>query len=158
MEIPVNKLLREIARCPNVSQCFERNGSVNPCGNIVRSQGIKNLASHQLPEPWSGRLDGAPILFLSSNPSIESPGEETEEYPRWSWANADIEDFFTNRFGGGRKNWIAGGVRFLRADGSYSPRAVRFWAFVRQRSIELLQREVEPGVDYALSEASPWRR
>lgn len=153
MKIPINKLLREIARCPNVSRCFKRNGSSNPCYKIVRSQGNKILASHQLPEPWSGRLEAAPILFLSSNPSIENPGQETEEYPRLSWANADIEDFFTNRFGGGRKNWIAGGVRFLRSDDSYSPEYVRYWAFVRSRAKELLQRkDVVPGVDYALSE------
>lgn len=153
MEIRASKLLEEIARCPNVSQCFERNGSANPCYKIVRSQGIQILASHQLPEPWSGRLEAAPILFLSSNPSIENAGQETEEYPRLSWPNADIEDFFRNRFGGGLRNWIADGVRFLRSDGSYSPEYVRFWAFVRSRSKELLQREnVVPGVDYALSE------
>lgn len=97
-------------------------------------------------------MDDALILFLSSNPSIEPQGQETEEYPLWSWGDADIKDYFTNRFGGGRKNWIVNGVRFLRTDGSYSPRHVRFWAFVRQRSIELLQRAVVPGIDYALSE------
>jgi uracil-DNA glycosylase len=147
----INKLLREIARCPNVSQCFERNGSYNPCGAIVRSQGSKKLALHQLPEPWSGRLEDAPIPFLSSNPSMEQKGEETEEYPPRSWENADIESYFTNRFGGGRKTWITDGIHFLRLDGSYS-RYVPFWAFVRQRAKELLQREVKPGVDYALSE------
>ena len=149
---PVSKLLLEIARCPNLRQCLDGNGGHTPCGKIVRSQGVKTLASHQLPEPWSGRLEQAPILFLASNPSIEKQGEETEQYPRWSWENADIEDYFTNRFGGGRKNWIKDGVRFLRVDGSYPTRPVSFWAFVRKRSIELLQHEVKPGVDYALSE------
>ena len=105
------------------------------------------MAELQVPEPWSGDLEGAPVLFLSSNPSIST----AEVYPRWEWADEEIADFFGGRFGGGRRQWIKDGTKSLRPDGSYG-RATAFWAAVRQRAIELLQRDVRPGVDYALTE------
>ena len=52
----------------------------------------------QVPEPWSGNLEHAPILFLSSNPSIST----AELYPRWEWPDEEIADFFGRRFGGGQ--------------------------------------------------------
>lgn len=39
----------------------------------------------------------------------------------------------------------------MRTDGTYS-HATQFWAAVRQRAIELLQRDMIPGFDYALTE------
>jgi hypothetical protein len=107
---------------------------------VIRSQ-------LQVPEPWSGELEHALILILSSNPSIST----AEIYPRWEWPDEEIADFFGRRFGGGRRQWIKDGTKSLRPDGSYG-RATAFWAAVRQRAIELLQREVRPGVDYALTE------
>jgi hypothetical protein len=106
---------------------------------VIRSQ-------LQVPEPWSGELEHALILFLSSNPSIST----AEIYPRWAWPDEEIADFFGRRFDGGRRRWIKDGKKSLRADGSYG-RATAFWAAVRKRAIELLQREVRPGVDYALT-------
>jgi len=102
---------------------------------------------HQVPEPWSGQLARAPILFVSSNPSIS----RSEDYPTWRWSDVEIADFFDNRFGGGRKRWVTDGARSLRADGTRSG-SVAFWAGVRNRAGELLGRPAVPGEDYALVE------
>src|SRR5207248_2520595 len=75
-----------------------------------------------------------------------------EDYPRKSWPDEEVEDFFTNRFAEGRKPWIQGGVRALLSSGNYG-RATAFWAAIRQRAIELLDvQEVAPGRDYATAE------
>jgi len=80
-------LLLKVARCPNVERCL--NGEVGHCcSKIVLSQGKESTSEFQSPEPWSGHLSVAPILFLSSNPSI---GVTTnEQYPRASWDNESI--------------------------------------------------------------------
>lgn len=140
-------LLDEITNCPHAQQCLEDSTAENPCRAIVESQNALKLNKFQIPEPWSGQIEKAPILFLSSNPSIGCD----EEYPTWDWSSEDIHDYFNNRFGGGRKNWVLDGKKSLRIDGKYG-HATRFWAAVRQRAIELLQRDVIPGVDYALTE------
>ena len=63
-----------------------------------------------------------------------------------------MADFFRHRFGGGRKQWIdEDGVRSLQWDGSRG-KAVPFWREVRSRARELFERDVRPGVDYALTE------
>lgn len=140
-------LLHEIARCPHVQSCLQNPLVEHPCREIILSQSSSTLDEHQVPEPWSGRLEQAPILFLSSNPSIGS----IEDYPRWLWSDDAIDDYFNNRFGDGYKAWIIDGTKTLQNDGTHS-RSVRFWVEVRQRAIELLQRNVVPGVDYALTE------
>jgi len=89
----------------------------------------------------------AAALFVSSNPSIS----EVEACPRWSAPDDLIDEFFTQRFGGGRKVWIKQGRYGLRQDGTYG-RAVAFWSAIRQRAIELLERPVRPGHDDALTE------
>lgn len=140
-------LLHEIARCSNVESCIQNASVQHPCRSIVSFQRNSTLDEYQIPEPWSGHIDKAPILFLSSNPSIGSD----EDYPRWSWSDIAIDDYFNNRFGSGQKAWIKHGTKTLLKDGSYS-KVVRFWAAVRLRAIELLERQVEPGSDYAITE------
>ncbi len=105
-----------------------------------------------MPEPWSGRIETAPILFLSSNPSITG----VELAPTQSWSDDEILDFYASRFDEDREQpWITGGVRNLQKNGTYRKHAVQFWAAVRGRAAELLEcskEEVRPGDDYALSE------
>ena len=140
-------LLLEIARCPEAAHCFTHPTADHPCQKIIQVQGAGSLAELQVPEPWSGELEHALILFLSSNPSIST----AEVYPRWKWPDEEIADFFGGRFGGGRRQWIKDGTKSLRPDGSYG-KATAFWAAVRQRAMELWQGDVRPGVDYALTE------
>ena len=142
----VNKHLTKICRCTEIQSCLE--GDLDhPCGKIVISQNVRSVEKFQVPEPWSGRIKTAPILFISSNPSIA----DDEPFPRGHWNDMDIVDFFQNRFGGGEKHWIINGTKSLREDGSYG-RATMFWAGVKGRARELLEREPIPGVDYALTE------
>ncbi len=94
--------LLDIARCPNIPLCQGHPGPAHPCARIVSVQsGIPPTARH-LPEPWNGDLARAPLLFVSSNPSID----EDEAYPTASWPEEDVIDFFLHRFGGGRRPWV----------------------------------------------------
>ncbi len=140
-------LLLEIAHCPS----FNPNED-NPCKVIAQSQFIikgQSEEDYQVPEPWSGDLENAPILFLSSNPSISM----REKYPRSSWPNERIIDFFVHRFGGGLENWTMDGRRTLNQDGIYSTQWVRYWVSARRRAIELTcNHDIQPGLDYALTE------
>jgi hypothetical protein len=145
--MPERTLLSEIVHCPHARECREDLTAENPCRQIVDYQNSLGLEKFQVPEPWSGQIEQAPILFLSSNPSIGSD----EDYPTWDWSYSELHDYFNYRFGGGRKQWIIDGTKSLLKDGTYS-RSTRFWAAVRQRAIELLQRNVSPGIDYALTE------
>jgi len=67
-----------IARCPNLAACLDGGVPGHPCAAIVLNQwdGVSReerlgrwREAHQLPEPWDGHLETAPILFVSSNPS-----------------------------------------------------------------------------------------
>ena len=140
-------LLLDIARCPVVQHCLANPRIDHPCADIVRVQHSRTYADHQTPEPWSGHLSYAPILFLSSNPSLS----DRDVVPTGDWTDDSIIDYFENRFGGGRKEWIKDGTRGLSKDGSHLG-ATMFWAAVRRRAAELLQRDVTPGIDYALTE------
>lgn len=140
-------LLREIVHCDNVEKCLFGQNEGHLCYSIVQSQGVVSLDNFQVPEPWNGNIVSAPILFLSSNPSIS----EIEDYPYWGWQDDLIEDFFTHRFGGGRKDWVRGGKYALRRDGSYLP-ATPFWSEVMNRATEILGRQANPGIDFAITE------
>ncbi len=141
------QLLLEIARCPVALDCLSGGIGASPCGVIVGSQKASASQPFQVPEPWSGDVTKAFILFISSNPSIS----QEEEYPTLQWSDGEIADYFMNRFGGGQRPWIRDGAHALRKDGSYS-RGTAFWRFVRNRATELLQRPAAPGIDYALTE------
>lgn len=142
----ITTLLLEIAHCPVVGHCLSDDGTGHPCSRIVRSQSVTALSEFQVPEPWCGQIDCAPIMFLSSNPSISY----SEEYPRSDWPEDHIVDFFANLFSDGRKAWVVDG-RCLNWDGSYGGKTY-FWSAVKRRAEELLEREAVPGRDYVLSE------
>jgi hypothetical protein len=142
-------LLIDIARCSNVPICLSSSNSSHRCAGIVGLQG-KRLDEHQVPEPWSGRLELAPVLFLSSNPAIS----EEDAYPRWNWLDDEIIDYFTNRFQGGQKEWVKDGIYCLCREGTaHHQYGVRYWQAIRRRAAELLGTgNVRPGIDYVLSE------
>jgi hypothetical protein len=142
------RLIGEIAQCPIVTAI--RSGaydSTHPCHTIVRSQ---RGSLFQIPEPWSGRLDVAPILFISSNPSID----DFEKYPDQSWNPDQAKSFFHDRFSANAP-WVRDGLYTLQRDSSYSLKWVRFWASARSRTSEILGKnkcEIKPGLDFALTE------
>jgi hypothetical protein len=139
-------LLSQITRCPNIKECLANPNFGHPCSTIVQIQPPPR-ENFQVPEPWSGHLEKAPILFLSSNPSIS----ESEEYPLGCWTEDRISDFFENRF----ERWIKDGVHGSQKNAEEQPsygKATHFWVEVRERAKELLEKNVSPGEDYALSE------
>ena len=107
---------------------------MHPCSTIV---GLQSDEERHVPEPWCGHIDTAPILFVSSNPSIS----EVERFPTPSWSPEDTADFFERRF-----DADAGHI----SSKAYS--RVRFWSSVRARASEILGRDATPGTDFALTE------
>ena len=125
-------LLLRITRCPNLVAA--RTEPSHPCSTIV---GLQSGSERHVPEPWCGHIGVAPILFISSNPSIS----EAERFPTASWSPGDTADYFERRF-----DTDAGYV----SPGAYN--AVRFWTSVRARAREILGRDATPGIDFALTE------
>ena len=125
-------LLLRITRCPILVAA--RTDPSHPCSTIVS---LQSGVERHVPEPWCGHIDTAPILFVSSNPSIFA----AERFPTQSWSAADTADYFERRFD---------------ADAGYiSPKTyngVRFWSSVRARAREILGRDATPGIDFALTE------
>lgn len=142
----MNLLLSEITRCEVLKSCKSGVTATGPCNRIVNVQRELPLSSHQVPEPWTGDIEQARIVFISSNPSIDLD----EPFPVWADDVSKTRDFFINRFGD-QEGQIKGGMYPPLKDGSWGP-AVRFWSSVRQRAFEVLPDAV-PGVDYALTEA-----
>jgi len=145
-------LLLKVARCPNVDRCL--NGDVDHCcSTIVRSQGVSSTSEFQVPEPWSGHISIAPILFLSSNPSIGP--SDYKQYPRATWDDESIVEYFDFRFGGRPLSAVENGIYHVSTGSPRARRGVRFWIGVRARAAELLEKstaEVVAGTDYALTE------
>lgn len=139
----VDTLLDEITQCELLESC--KSGRLGSCSRIVDVQSGRSLAQHQVPEPWTGDLENARIIFISSNPSIS----DDEDYPLWGDEFERREDFFVHRFGVGDGRIKNGMYPPLKRGGH--GKAVRFWSSVRQRAFEVLPTAV-PGVDYALTE------
>lgn len=121
------------------------------CSEIIKYQKERNNKRNckfQVPEPWSGDIKNAPILFVSSNPGYSAD----ELYPTTDWPTKFVADFFINRFKDRSPNysWVFK-HRTLLKDGTRS-NWVRYWASIKKRAEELLEREAIPGVDYCLSE------
>jgi hypothetical protein len=88
-------------------------------------------------------LQLAPLLFVSSNPSISLE----EHYPDSAWSDDAIVEFFERRF----DHWMKNGVYGLRKDGTRG-RAVHFNSAMRKTAERLLERAPRPGTDYCFTE------
>lgn len=143
----LQQLLDQIAHCPIAQACLA--GDVGlPCYPIVSSQQV-SAERFQVPEPWSGHLESAPILFLSSNPSLGAD----EMYPTAAWPAARVADFFGARFEQREEPWVDRHMRALRTDGApRGGRGTRFWIACHARASELLGRDATAGTDFALAE------
>lgn len=148
-----DRLLLDIACCQSAKLCVSLSDKEHPCSKIVDEQQTNSFQNFYLPEPWSGEILDARVLFLSSNPSIgpipvESP---SEIYPAGAWADTTIVEFFNGRFGSRGNSYIKNGINYQLDDGSYS-KYVKFWSAVKARAKEIYQRNVIPGQDYAITE------
>jgi len=137
----MKNLLLEIINCPNIKDGMN---PLNPCLEIVNCQYID---PKQLPEPWNGEINLAPILFLSSNPSINI----SEEFLTKDWETEKIFDFFNYRFSDESK-WVKNELYPLLNNGEYNKTWVRFWGAIRKTASILLNKQAIAGKDYAMTE------
>jgi len=143
-----NELLQKIIHCENVKNHFSNKDEKHPCSEIIK-QNSKKKESFQLPEPWSGDIENAPILFISSNPSIS----KKELYPTWDNPNnINIQDFFDNRFGDDEKNSWVYKQKVLNKNMKRDKKQVRYWCGIKGRAEELLDYDPKPGEDYCITE------
>jgi len=109
------------------------------------SPGVLSYDNFQVPEPWVGELDVAPILFVSSNPSIgedrHAVGASSDEV---LWESHHFA------FGGGNSPYILDGIYTTTTSGD-KLKKVAYWVAVRARARELIA-DANPGRDYALTE------
>jgi hypothetical protein len=144
-----------ITRCPEVLAVWNNPDGQHPCRDVVRSQdAVGPGASFQVPEPWAGHIDRAPLLFMSSNPSIS----RLEPYPEWDaeWDADRTAQFFIERFGPGptqAKNGVYYALKEPgRGNSQHSARPVPFWNICKRNAEWLYDRRVTPGADYAMTE------
>lgn len=129
------------------AQCLD--GKRLPCSAIVGSQ-VGPPGGFHVPEPWSGHIARAPVLFVSSNPSIDS----AEAYPTRSWDDERRADFFAGRFDQRAVPWVDHRMRPLLATEPPAHRdtGTRFWFAAQARASELLEHPAVAGTDFALTE------
>jgi uracil-DNA glycosylase len=147
MNEKIASIIKEIISCPNIDGYYKN--KKDNCYEIISSQ-KSNKNEFQLPEPFSGEIDKAEILIISSNPSIDL--KKKEIYPTYLWNESDIINFFYNRF----KKYIKDGIKVLRKDGTHSE-FIRYYSGIKARINEILQKidkqkKVVPGIDYCLTE------
>ena len=183
---PINdyaELATTIARCPLVEKCITDPSSTHSCNEIVTHQWPGVPAEkrrkywqtvHQLPEPWVGHLETAPLLFLSSNPNLasrrpphlppkkaprlEGLGEHTVDQhpslgrglsaPKWEWTDSEIVDRFVSAF---HVFMSADGTRPL-LDSGLPGEPIHYWEAIKRLADHLYGRPTRPGLDYALTE------
>jgi hypothetical protein len=140
----VEALLWEIADCAELRRCRAGSDPEHPCQAIVAVQAEEPWERHQRPEPWNGALATAPILFVSSNPSID----RTEPYPTGAADRQAVSSFFNRRF----DDHIVGGTRPRKVGGVPAARPVPYLNEVMRIASSLLGRAANPGSDYAITE------
>ncbi len=141
------RVFQGIARCPKVREIYD--GGTNACERIVRYQmiefGAERYGDFQVPEPWVGQIDVAPMLFISSNPSI---GED--DHARGDASDEQVWESHHLAFGGGSRAYVADGRYTTDRNGNLiEPQ--KYWCWVLNRARDLMA-EPRPGVDYALTE------
>ena len=129
------QLASAITRCPEIPRARMSGG--HPCAKIV---GLQREDAFQSPEPWRGHIETAPILFVSSNPSIG--GEFT--FPPSDWSDERVASYYLGCF----DHHVKGQYQFHGRN--YTK--VQFWREVRARASELLGRRAVQGEDFAITE------
>ena len=92
------------------------------------SSGVLSYDDFQVPEPWVGEIDVAPILFVSFNPSI---GEDRHAIGASSNGTPWESHHFA--FGGGKSPYILDGIYTTTTSGD-KLKKVAFWVAIRARA------------------------
>lgn len=157
----------EINSCVEVSKALA--DTTHPCHQIVDWQSkqwspqvlqIANSRMHR-PEAWTGDIENAPILFLSSNPSFDLE----ENYPDWNleeWPIENVEEFSVNRFTSDltRGFGASDGLTSTKIDRTIGKNGellhkVTYWGWARKMAAYIHGKEptqVSAHTDYAMSE------
>jgi hypothetical protein len=178
-----NDLLTTIARCPVVVECLTNRESTHPCREIVLHQWPDVpfeervrwwRGEHHVPEPWDGHIESAPLLFLSSNPSLSSRRQagvrsaKTQPLshlglhtvddhpslrkgvaaPKWEWTDAELVDRYSSAFD---VFMTPDGTAAVDASGE-ALKSVQYWREMKKLADHLFGHATCPGVDYALTE------
>jgi uracil-DNA glycosylase len=104
-----------------------------------------------IPEPWNGNLAKARILFIGQNPSVDFEEDFLDVGTSKNMSREEILDFFETRF----EKKIKEGTEVKLKNGTYG-RSNPFLRFVKEIAESLYEnsdQQVQPGIDYALSEA-----
>jgi hypothetical protein len=145
----VRRLALEIAHCPVIDAVL--GCAPSPCGDVINFQ-TRPAAHRWVAEPWSGHVDEAPILFLSSNPSSGDPAEPVAPGDLIASSDDDtVFHTFEDAFDEGSWIGIVDGTRLRTADGKLG-KSVPYWRSCKARASELMGRPARPGRDYALTE------
>lgn len=134
--------LLAIARCADVPIALVDRS--HACHAVVTAQATTEIADMHVPEPWSGSLASAPLLFVSSNPSYDPH----EAFPTRGADDEEIVSFFERRF----DDHVVDGATPRRVSGTGHKKAVSYLVQVRAMARDIFGRQVTPGVDFALTE------
>lgn len=85
-ESDTRKLLCEITCCPEITKSWR--GESNVCTKLVNAQPKNDF---RVPEPWTGSLSTADILYIAINPGIRIGKSQV---PKWGAKTSDIYNFF----------------------------------------------------------------
>lgn len=131
--------------------------SNSECNALYISQQCASIADFQIPEPWNGDIENAPILFVGLNPGFL----DVELYPKlgnpyWLQANggfdeAKVEDFFEHRFNS-RHQYVQYPNKTKIISGGYKVLRHTFWGYVKSIADKIMNGQSTPGVDFAITE------
>ena len=145
----MHTIINRIFNCKDFIALHATPNANNPCNEIVGYQ--RGLGIVQHPEPFSGNIKYAPILVVSSNPSINNK----ELYPDRTWPINMVHDFFLNRFTdrGATYSWVYESRCLL----DFSPTGSRggtvtTWNEIQNNITRLIERDAIPGIDYAFAD------
>ena len=141
----------DILRCPVVDDCL-RPGGHSLGRHTVASWYSSEPSPHYVPEPWSGHLSAAPILFISSNPGggKKGAGVNTDGTTNL-WSDDNLVAAFDSTFDPGQIPGIEHATHIVDVRGNRS-RAIRYLSWLWYTSRDLLERDPVPGHDYAATE------
>ena len=139
-----NDLLNSIIRCDEIAK--SSSDPCHACNKIVSVQrGLGGGSAYQVPEPWRGDLKRAPLLFISSNPSIDL----LDDAPWSTQSTSEIADYYDGPEKRISKQFPHSTYRY----GPKSRRPVKFWDSVHRLAVELYgTEEISSGRHYAITE------
>lgn len=149
--VAAQTLAVDILRCPVVEDCLQPGGAELGCHRVATWYSTQHSA-HYVPEPWSGHLARAPILFISSNPGGGKQGEGVNvDGTTDLWTDQSLLGAFDSAFDPAQVPGIVQATHLVDIKGNRS-RAIRYLSWLWYTSKDLLERDPVPGIDYAATE------